>query len=474
MNHNEFNAKASSQVTAVLRSYWRARRYMYIIPAGLALWTLILTISHISSYDDPEHTLERKGRYDPMSTSTLEQNPTAYKPILLNPLPPQEYTHQWPPNIRKPLCMPKIFVYPDSAKMGEFQVTEVPHMGTNYIAEQILLAQLRDKSSSVYKNYVTENPEEADFFYIPFVGSKYLCDCWFTKGIKGDCDVDELYAKPMMRHIREDYPYWNRTWGRDHIMAHPMDSASNYYKTKDVMANATFLTTIGDKRVTSGVDGRSRRYGDIVIPSATALLNLVEGMVPESYLTADGQPLKGKRDILALFGGRYQDVKPEDSYSAGIRSLLFNGLDQQPDYRFAPNWDNSVYTQLLTQSRYGLAPMGYTLDTTRIWEYIAFGVVPVIIADGIIEPFEDDMDWDSFTVRVRRADAHRLDVILRSISEKEYERKREALWTHGRQALLNKDAWNLIVRSLCRKGQLEGLRTINHDHHIPLESTASV
>ncbi|KAG0051080.1 hypothetical protein BGZ83_004112 [Gryganskiella cystojenkinii] len=381
---------------------------------------------------------------------------------------------QWPPNIRKPLCMPKIFVYPDSPKMGDFQVREVKPMGTNYIGEQILLKQLRDKTSDVYKNYVTENPDEADFFYIPFLGSKYLCDCWFTQGIKGDCDVDELYVAPMMRHIQQDWPYWNRTQGRDHIITHPMDSASNYYKFKDIMANATFLTVIGDKRVSAGVNGRSRRYGDIVIPSATALLNLVENMVPERYLTADGQPLKGKRDTLAVFAGGYQDVKPEDVYSAGIRSLFFNGLDAQPDYQFAKVWDNDVYIEKLVHSRYGLAPQGHTLDTTRIWEYLAFGVIPVIIADGIIEPFEDDLDWDSFSVRVRRDDAHRLDEILRSISDKEYERKRQTLWKYGRQSLLTKDAWHFIVRSLCRKGRLEGQRTLSRDQHTPLEASASV
>lgn len=434
---------------------------------------------HLSIPIDPEFSLENASLIDmdeDQLTSTIERNPTAYKPIVLNPLPPLGDVYQWPPNIRKPLCLPKIFVYPDSAKMGEFQVTEVSsHLGThyNYITEQILLKQLRDSTSDVYKNYVTENPEEADFFYVPFMGSKYLANCWFTKGIKDDCDVDEKYAEPMMNHIQRDYTYWNRTNGRDHIMTHPMDSASLNYKSGRRMQNAIFLTTVGDKRVAYTVDGRSRRYNDIVIPSAAALLNsaLVN---PSDYLNANGQSINGVRDIFMLFGGRYQDVKPDDVYSGGIRSLLLNGLDQQPDYMIATGWDNNKYTELLTRAKYGFAPQGNTLDTTQIWEYIAFGVVPIVIADGIIQPFEDDIDWDSFIVRIRRRDAHRMDVILRSITEEEYERKRQAVWNHGRQSLLNNDAWNLIVRGLCRKGRLEGKRTIDRHHHQRLSPDATI
>ncbi|KAF9359852.1 hypothetical protein BGX26_011229 [Mortierella sp. AD094] len=423
---------------------------------------------------DPEFTLESRFHPDnEISTATLEKNPTPYKPIILSPLPKLADVYIWPPNIRKPLCLPKIFVYPDSAKMGEFQVTEAPHVGTTHIAEEILLSELRNKDSAVYKNYVTENPDEADFFYIPFLGSKYLADCWVTRGADGDCDIDEKYAEPMMNHVLQDYPYWNRTYGKDHIMAHPMSSTSLYYKSKDRMQNATFLTTVGDKRVVFNIDGRSRRLHDIVIPSATPLLNLVN-VDPAEHLTVDGQPKTGSRDIFLLYGGRYDDVKPTDEYSAGICSLLFNGLDIQPDYKIAKGWSNTEYTELLTKSKYGFAPQGYTLDSTLIWDYIAFGVVPVVIADGIIEPFEDDIFWDSFIVRIPRHDAHKMDVILRSMSAQEYELKRQAVWNHGRQALLGHDAWHYIVRDLCRKGRLEGKKTIDREHHEQLDIDAAL
>jgi hypothetical protein len=108
------------------------------------------------------------------------------------------------------------------------------------------------------------------------------------------------------------------------------------------------------------------------------------------------------------------------------------------------------YLEKLSRAKFGLSPMGWTLDTTRIWEYIAYGVVPVVIADGIIEPFEMDVDWDSFIVRIRRDEVHRLDEILRGIDDTTYEYKRKKLWEHGRRVGLEMDAWHYISRELCR------------------------
>ncbi|KAF9950252.1 hypothetical protein BGZ72_008052 [Mortierella alpina] len=447
----------------------KSLKYMGI--GFLALWFFVLvraTFFSPSAYDlepELEKRLQRafSSKPDPI---WLDKNPTAFQPILLDPLPPQNSTLEWPPNLDKMLCRPKIYVYPDPPAIKAIYA-KVPPMDTPYIAERILLEQLRDPSSSAHKSYVTLNPEEADFFYIPFLGARYLNHCWFTLGEKGDCAVDERYVLPMMKYIQQELPYWNRTGGRDHLMTHPMDRAHHYYQSRAIFENATFLTTVGDLRPIGPFVVGTRRYNNIVVPSATALLDLVK-VDPFKYLNRDGHPRHKRRDVFLLFGGRYRDVEPEDVYSAGIRSLLYKGFDQQPDYVIANGWDSDKYMKLLSRARYGLAPMAHTLSTTRLWEYIAFGVVPVIIADGIMEPFEDDVDWRSFSVRIRRKNAHRMDAILRSIPEEEYQEKREMLWNVGRRVLLTRDSWHLIVRDLCRRAKLEGMRTISRDMHLDL------
>ncbi|KAG0255580.1 hypothetical protein DFQ27_006188 [Actinomortierella ambigua] len=380
----------------------------------------------------------------------------------------------WPPPLNQPLCLPKIFVYPDDPRMGPFQMGNAT-VGTAYIAETILLRQLRDPTSAVHRTYVTTNPEEADFFFIPFRGSAYLTYCWFHEGReKKECEAeaDVEYVRRMMDHIENDHPYWKRSQGKDHIMIHPMDMTALYYKDRRRFQNATFLTTIGDRRHVAVERRQTRRYHDITIPSATAILDIAK-VSPLDYVGPRGHPRQHiGRDIFVIFAGIYRDVKRTDQYSSGIRALLNEGIDKLPGYMITKGWQYEEYAQLLARSKYGLSPQGWTLDTTRVWEYIAFGVVPVIIADGIIMPFEDDIDWDSFTVRIRRADAHRLDQILRSITPEEYERKRQALWEHGRQVLLTRDAWHLIVRQLCRmRDDLVGMKTIPGGKHVSLSLT---
>ncbi|CAG8742212.1 11244_t:CDS:1, partial [Racocetra fulgida] len=153
---------------------------------------------------------------------------------------------------------------------------------------------------------------------------------------------------------------------------------------------------------------------------ATPILN-AHNVDPIKYVGEDGNPFG--RDIKGIFKGCCASVKVTDSYSDGIRYIIFNGLKGLSDWDIGEVSENEEYSKALARSKYGLAPSGWTLDTTRIWEYFAFGVVPVVIADGIIEPFEDDVDWDSMIVRIRRNDAHRINEILDAIPEDEYQRK---------------------------------------------------
>ncbi|CAG8617585.1 1728_t:CDS:2, partial [Scutellospora calospora] len=292
-----------------------------------------------------------------------------------------------------------------------------------------------------------QNPEEADLFYIPFFGSCYLFNCWINNNWNQTkrCQVDSIYLEPLMNYIIQNFTYWNKTKGADHFMIHPMDRADDYYEKREMFSNAIYLTIIGDKR---NLDSQAfRRYKNIVIPSATPILDsyLVD---PLEYIDENGNP---SRDIKGIFRGCCANVNATDFYSEGVRHIIFNGLKGLPGWDIEESSETVEYSKLLARSKYGLTPSGWTLDTTRIWEYFSFGVVPVVIADGIIEPFEDDIDWDSMIVRVRRSEAHRINEILDSISEDEYQRKRERVWLIGRYMVIkNGYAWHFIVRSFCR------------------------
>ncbi|CAG8765895.1 24750_t:CDS:2, partial [Dentiscutata erythropus] len=303
--------------------------------------------------------------------------------------------------------------------------------------------------STLHNLYVTKNPEEADLFYIPFFGSCYLFNCWINNSWNQTkrCQVDTVYLEPLMNYIIQNFVYWNKTNGANHFMIHPMDRSDDYYSKREMFQNSIYLTIIGDKRNLG--HQKFKRYNNIIIPSATHILDTYH-IDPSQYVDENGNPFS--RDIKGLFRGCCANVNATDAYSDGVRHVIFNGLKGLPDWNIEELSDAEVYAELLARSKYGLTPSGWTLDTTRIWEYIAFGVVPIVIADGIIEPFEDDIDWDSMIVRVRRSDTHRINEILDSIPEEEYQKKRERVWRIGKYLVIrNGYTWHFIVRNFCRK-----------------------
>ncbi|CAJ0838320.1 17876_t:CDS:2 [Entrophospora sp. SA101] len=381
------------------------------------------------------------------------------QPEILEPLPPLTSMYaSWPPNIQYALCKPKIFVYDIPIKLqSQSYYKHVICTGSNYNSEVVLYEKLL-KPGKIRDLYVTEDAEKADFFLIPFFGSCYLMNCWDNNNWNWTkrCNVDDNYAIPLMNHIIQDFPYWNRTNGKNHIMIHPMDHASLYYNTaRHLMLNSTFLTTVGDKRPCCQYNHVDKRVSDIVVPSITRILN-VANINPGDYLNSDGNPYS--RNIFAAFRGCCKSTKPDDVYSLGIRSLLFNGLAKLPRYDIDEEngHTHEEYARLLSRTKYGLTPQGWTLDTTRLWEYLAFGVVPVIISDGIILPFENDVDWN-------RSDAHLIDKILLSIPEDEYQRKRKRVWEVGSKILVHKYSWHYIARELCRKMEKAELTKIDLD-----------
>ncbi|BGP05748.1 hypothetical protein JCM10049v2_001561 [Rhodotorula toruloides] len=445
----------------------------------------------------------------------------------------------WPPDLSKPICKPKIYVYnlPPSLQLAQKTASQCRWSAYN---SELLLHQLLAKPLSSehpspdhpHLSLYTSNPDEADFFFAPLFPACYLFDCWVKAGwTKTErCNVDEGYIQPVMRHIRETMPYWNRSAGADHLIPHPMDYVDGYYTetSRAAMNGSSYLVTVGDVRP-APYGSHFRFYRDIVIPSSTHLLNSYY-INPLDYVDQDGHPLReprgaadprrktqavptgveifqpspheagawrrrpsfrslasklvggrgidrDRRTTLAIFRGGVGTATDGERYALGIRSLFFPsdgnastppfssaihpGFSSLPGFDIAEQSENDDYACRLARSKFGLAPPGYTLDTTRIYEYLAFGVVPVFIGSGPtagqVMPFANDVDWSSFSISIPRDRAHETPHILAQVSDDEYERLRRKVWEVGRMVVLEGregNVWKLIARQLCRMKRL--------------------
>ena len=105
----------------------------------------------------------------------------------------------------------KIYIYPHS-KNDPFANALLPEEsnqepGGNYASEAYF-------KNVLYKShFITKDPSEADFFFLPFSIARLRHDKRI--GVVGLAD----FIGDYMRNISRDYPYWNQTGGADHFYA---------------------------------------------------------------------------------------------------------------------------------------------------------------------------------------------------------------------------------------------------------------
>lgn len=73
------------------------------------------------------------------------------------------------------------------------------------------------------------------------------------------------------------------------------------------------------------------------------------------------------------------------------------------------------YNQLLLDSKYSLCPSGTGPNSIRLWESMAFGSIPIILADSLDLPKNDY--WDISVIRVLEKDINLIPNILENITQ---------------------------------------------------------
>jgi hypothetical protein len=131
---------------------------------------------------------------------------------------------------------------------------------------------------------------------------------------------------------------------------------------------------------------------------------------------------------------RIDEVQPERKYLAAwrgntishpIRKKLVRQLAGNPRFHVAAteSWFNhdagekDAYVDLLLASKFSLCPAGWAPVTFRIYESMALGIAPVILADGFVPP--NGPDWSSFALTWKESRLAELETLLAQ-NEKDY------------------------------------------------------
>eukprot|EP00850_Spirogloea_muscicola_P019513 SM000192S04908 [mRNA] locus=s192:268840:274943:+ [translate_table: standard] len=319
----------------------------------------------------------------------------------------------------------------------------------------------------------TLNAEEADYFYVPVMGG-----C--AQGRADDSprfDMQHRYnnSRPWLaaeiyreayEHIQSNYSYWNRSQGRDHIWVFSWDEGACYAPQaiwSSIMLSHWGNTGSAHPGVTSAywwdrwdvmppsLRGDHPCYDpskDVVLPAWKAPI-----FIKASQRQWE-RPLS-ERPTLFYFAGdlgfRYQPGRPDPRYSMGIRPRVAELFGSVPDKNgslgslaeagvVVATGHTQDYDKQLSSSRFcGVFPGdGFS---ARMEDAVMHGCIPVIVQDGIHLPFENFLDYASFSVRIAEADIPKLVTILKAYSEQQVQR----LW-EGVQCVWQRWSWHSVLR----------------------------
>ncbi|KAL3521142.1 hypothetical protein ACH5RR_019291 [Cinchona calisaya] len=264
-------------------------------------------------------------------------------------------------------------------------------------------------NSLVNSPFITQNPNEAHLFYIPFPP-----------------DFSTRSRARLVKDLRISHPYWNRTLGADHFFVAPagIDSSSdrNAVELKKNSVQISLFPTIS---------GDFIPHKDITLPpfnpSPLALLRQGPANTTASFL-----------------GFMIWDGK--------IESNLVNEMKGDPEFRIEAEPSNRV--DLVKSSKFCL--FLYGVEMTWMVEAVAFGCVPVVLVDRPTQdfPLTDVLRWSDLALLVgTRGGVKRLKEVLHGVSDDQYQQMKELGVAASRHLVWNSepqpyDAFHMVIYQL--------------------------
>lgn len=133
------------------------------------------------------------------------------------------------------------------------------------------------------------------------------------------------------------------------------------------------------------------------------------------------------RGVLAYFSGNLA-LKEPLKYARGVRHRLRAAFNKTEGWVLAGGRGGS-YSRDLSDAHFCLVPPGGDGWSSRLDDAVRHGCIPVVLMDGVRMPWEEDLAFEQFGIRIPEAELERADEILRAVSDERRVRMRLAL--HG-------------------------------------------
>lgn len=425
----------------------------------------------------------------------------ALRPLVyVYDLPPEFNVHLLQQRMDPSMCHHRSWMSDD-----ETDEPSGPRMRWGYGAETGLHEAMLNSPHRVF------DPELADVFYVPVYGAcvHFLfgrSPDWHA-GLSSHAVAVTYFYKAALEWVRREMPFWNRTGGADHLVPFFFDEGACYAPRE--ARNATLLMHWGnawrspvsttrydehrwDVRWTPN-QGFERWFGRRYLPPAPPVGSLRSGswsfdlkrdalgdypcydpgkdlvlpaMIPWDKDLGRNQILNGdpplrpeSRTTLLFYAG---SLMGHEQMSLGIRQALTRHGEEAWKNRsdVVVGAYHKHYHTMLSSSVFCAVVPGHGYSK-RMEESMINGCVPVIVQDGVHAAWENVLDYDAFSIRVKQADLHRLVDILEDMPAEVLAAKRR-----GAKRVWRRFTWS-SVHALDKKRRLDPA-ALNADRILPL------
>ncbi|CAI5964621.1 unnamed protein product [Closterium sp. NIES-64] len=266
----------------------------------------------------------------------------------------------------------------------------------------------------------TVDPYEASLFFVPFFSARltlYHFKDW-ENNMRGAVEEASKVWTEILTTVRRNYPFFNRTNGRDHFSILTLDHGRCHSLTfvdPGLVGEMFFVTYNGDKLVRSVHASKERNMQAITynykipvdpsLPDIPCYLPDRDIVVP--VLVAKGLPLvapwEGERDraVLFRFGAGQHHGVPIWHHGHQIRKELlelythagYEGWDfaEKGEGDTDPDWRRAVFC---------ICPPGHSQWTSRPFKALISGCIPVTFFREHDNPWQDELEYSSFSINI--------------------------------------------------------------------------
>eukprot|EP00933_Yihiella_yeosuensis_P015901 TRINITY_DN13730_c0_g1_i3.p1 TRINITY_DN13730_c0_g1~~TRINITY_DN13730_c0_g1_i3.p1 ORF type:complete len:538 (-),score=61.42 TRINITY_DN13730_c0_g1_i3:194-1807(-) len=246
----------------------------------------------------------------------------------------------------------------------------------------------------------TEDPNEADFFFVPVYAA-----CVMTKESKLAGDMDAFYK----RLVTQELPHFKDQGGRDHIFLWSSETY-DFPSWAEYIHDSIFLSVEATPIECSDFDFFSEEtadnfgahcahcswcftpWKDLVIPG------FVEKWSVRKMQSVD--KLFKERSYTACYHGADSDNLAIYKYANATARNDLQTLRDRPGFSIGYRIPRIMdYFNRIGDCHFCFAPKGLGYWSNRLYEVFFTGCIPVILSDDIGLPFEEFLDWSTFSIK---------------------------------------------------------------------------